>query len=250
MQQRAVAVLRAQLWTAAPGVPRRIGRHCYIENRQGDPTEFSLAMQTSPWHFYDAEQRILTIEDIAALVRPGLKDPVKSVKLIGSWTGVAPDAGGRSLAQKLSQALDGFPVNGMDGFLWVRKDGSLRTTRQAFTLRTTSGAYRLKPGADVMAALTSGWLVAAHDHFAKTKDAEGLRRAAAGWDMFALCPERALATYETAATLGDTVAAYNAAILRLERHAKGDRKAARKWLEKAAQRGDAKARERLGLVWK
>lgn len=217
----------------------------YLERYPDDPSELSVALQTSPWHFYDAQQRILTAEELAALLRPQLKEPVKTVRLIGSWTGVAPHTGGQSLAQKLSLALDGFPVEGMDGFLWVDKDGGLRTTHQAATLRSVSAPYRVKPGSEVMAALTSGYLVDGYAHFAEKKDAKGLRLAALGWEVFVLCPERALATYEAAAALGDALAAYNAALLLAERNAPGDTEAARRWLEKAAQQGDSKAQAEL-----
>lgn len=220
----------------------------YLEHYPDSPDELSVALQNSPWHFYDAEQRILTVEEFAALLRPKLKEPVETVRLIGSWTGVAPRAGGQSLAQKLSQALDGFPVEGMDGFLWVNKDGGLRTTHQAATLRSVSAPYRLKPGAEVMVALTSGYLVDGYAHFAEKKDAEGLRLAAVGWDMFLLCPQRALEAYEASAALGNALSAYNAAMLLFERNEHGDKEAARNWLEKAAQAGDSKAQARLQVL--
>lgn len=220
----------------------------YIQNYPNDPTELSAAMQTSPWHIYDAKQRILSVEEFAATLRPMLKAPIKKVRLIGSWTGVAPHKGGKSLAQKLSQALDGFPVEGMDGFLWVNKDGGLRTTHQAFTLRTISAPYRVKPGTEVMAALASGYLVDNYAHFDEKKDAEGLRLAGLGWDIFVLCPQRALEAYEASAALGNALSAYNAAMLLFERNEHGDKEAGRKWLEKAAQLGDSKAQARLQLL--
>ena len=33
-----------------------------------------------------------------------------------------------------------IPVDGQDGFLWIDKDGGLRTTQQAYTLRKAAGA--------------------------------------------------------------------------------------------------------------
>jgi hypothetical protein len=99
----------------------------YSEAAKDDPSLLSISMQSSPWHFYDNDMRILTVEELAEMVRPTIRK-VKRIALIASWTGVAPNPNGKSLAQKLSDLLDGFPVNGMDGFVWIVKDGSVRTT--------------------------------------------------------------------------------------------------------------------------
>ncbi|MGD1075224.1 MAG: hypothetical protein ABR903_03980, partial [Thermodesulfovibrionales bacterium] len=60
---------------------------------------------------------------------------MKRIDLIASWTGVAPDRDGKSLAQKLSDVLNGLPVSGKDGFVWIAKNGAVRTTHQAFTVQ-------------------------------------------------------------------------------------------------------------------
>lgn len=74
-----------------------------------------------------------------------------------------------------------------------------------------------------------------------------LTRAAAGWDVFFLCPDKALAGFENAATKGSAIAAYNAALMRLERSLEGDRAAAISLLERAAMLGDATSRALLNV---
>lgn len=69
--------------------------------------------------------------------------------------------------------------------------------------------------------------------------------AAAGWDLFFLCPEKMLAGFERAAAHGSAIAAYSAALMRLERDADGDREAAPALLERGAALGDDKSRSRL-----
>lgn len=70
-------------------------------------------------------------------------------------------------------------------------------------------------------------------------------RAAAGWDVFFLCPDKALAGFERAAAKGSAIAAYNAALMRLERGREGDRTAALALLERGVALGDAKSKARL-----
>lgn len=69
--------------------------------------------------------------------------------------------------------------------------------------------------------------------------------AAAGQELFFLCPDKALAGYERAAAKGSAVAAYNAALMRLER---GERAAALTLFERGAALGDAKSRTRLDAI--
>lgn len=217
----------------------------YIGRVRKDKTEVTAVAMASPWHLYDGDMRIIGVEELADKVRPLLVDPVARVRLIGSWTGVAPDKNRKSLAEQLSAALDGFPVSGMDGFLWISKDGRMRTTQQAFTIKDGIGPYGVPKGADILVSLVSGWPSEVQDFFIENKDADGVMRAGAGWEIFNLCPERALATYEIAAEMGDAIAAYNAAIIRLERNAEGDRQAALALLTQATARGDEKSRLRL-----
>ncbi len=75
------------------------------------PDVFTIGVQTSPWRMYDAEGRILTIEEVAAAVRAGRSDNDGRVHLAGSWTSAQPDGSGETLAPRLSVALDGFPVD-------------------------------------------------------------------------------------------------------------------------------------------
>ncbi len=210
-----------------------------------DPAALNIFLHASPWRFYDPEMRILTVEDLAKTVQPYRKKGVRRVVLKASWSGVAPGPAEKSLASRLSEALGGMPVEGQDGFLWLTADGSLRTTRQAVSLMAGSGAYRIKAGNDVMAALAAGWPATVEDSLRQARDASGLLRAAAGSDIFFLCPERARELFEEAAALGNAIAAYTAALMRLERGASGDRDTALAYLAQAAWAGDRPARERL-----
>lgn len=218
--------------------------HEYLEKVPDDDALLTIAMQTSPWRIYDAEMRIVTVEEMAETARSYGKG-IERVQLIGSWTAVAPEQDGRALAGKLSDALDGLPVEGMDGFLWVSKDGGLRTTHQAFTIREGGGPYVIRKGDEVMASLVAGWPSYLENHFVNTRDALGVRRAGAGWDTFFLCPDRALQAFEVAAGMSDPIAAYNAALMRLERGDEGDTQAAMTLLSQAAELGDSKSRAKL-----
>ena len=218
--------------------------HPYFEAVPDDPTVMTVALQSSPWRLYDGDMRILTIEELAEVVR-GSRDATETrVELIGSWTGVSPSPGVPSLADRLSKALDGFPVRGEDGFLWVKADGTRRTTRQAYTAREGAGSYYVPKGGEVMTALAGGWPAFVEDRIPDDQP-ELLMRAAAGWDMFFLCPDKALAGFERAATKGSAIAAYNAAVMRLERSGEANRAAALVLLERGATLGDAKSKARL-----
>ena len=218
--------------------------HEYMDVVPDSDALFTIGLQSSPWRLYDGQMRILTVDDVADVVRPELDGKVERVELIGSWTGVSPEPGGPSLADRVSKALNGFPVKGEDGFLWLAKDGTRRTTRQAFTTREGAGSYYLPKGNEVFVPLVAGWPAFVEDQIPED-DAELLMRAAVGWDVFFLCPDRALAGFERAAAKGSAIAAYNAALMRLERDADGDRLAALALLERGVVLGDAKSRARL-----
>jgi TPR repeat protein len=209
-----------------------------------DNTVYGINMQASPWHLYDSSMRILTVEDVAEIVKPQLGPDVKRIVLFASWTGVSPDPNGKSLAQKLSDLI-GLPVSGMDGFLWLAKDGAARTTHQAFTMKRLKYPYMVHPGDEVMVSLAAGWFIEFEEDYVKEKNAEGILRAGAGWDIFVLCPERALQSFEAAAKLSNPIAAYNAALIRLERNKDGDLETATKLLKQAAALGDEKAQALL-----
>ena len=209
------------------------------------PDVLTVGVQASPWRIYDADLRILDVAALAKRLRPHLKSPVTSVELQASWTGIAPDKAHKSLAVRLSTALGGYPVRGMDGFVWFRKDGSVRTTRQAFSVRDGAGSYSVRDGDDVMAALAVGWPAFVEDRIANDGNAKYLMQAGVGWDVFFLCPEHALATFERAGRMGNAIAAYNAAMMRIERGEKDDKAAAIQLLSQAAARGDVKSREAL-----
>lgn len=90
----------------------------------------------------------------------------------------------------------------------------------------------------------AGWPAYVQDRIPEN-DADLLMRAAAGWDVFFLCPDKALAGFEHAAAQGSAIAAYNAALMRLERGADGDHAFALALLERGVALGDAKSRARL-----
>lgn len=100
-------------------------------------------------------------------------------------------------------------------------------------------------GDEVMVSLAAGWYTEVEDAIVKRKDADALMHAGAGWDIYGLCPDRALKTFEAAAKMSNSIAAYDAAVMRLERNGKGDMEAARALLSQAAEAGDGKAKEKL-----
>lgn len=204
------------------------------------PHVFTIGLQTSPWRMYDGEGRILLVEEMAAAIRADRQDH-KRVHLVGSWTAARPDGGRDTLANRLSSALDGLPVDGTDGFLWLNQNGQIRTTQQAISLRG-SGPYEVPVGADVMMAMVPGALVGHEDHFFQTADAEGLLQAAIGQDVFVLCPQRALAAFERAAELGSAIGAYNAGLMHAEA---GNTQEAATWLARAVSLGEPKAASAL-----
>lgn len=228
-------------------IPASMALYEYAAAVPDDPTIFTICMHASPWHMYDGEYRILSLAELAEMIRPRLEKDHGKIVLIASWTGVAPERTGTSIAGKLSKLLKGFPVQGMDGFVWLTKDGTVRTTRQAFTGKPQC-PYGVRKGEDVMASLVAGWPVEYEEHYVKAGDAEGLLRAGAGWDIYMLCPEKALKAFERAATLANPIAAYNAAVMRLERGKPGDLRAAKVLLGKAAALGDQKSRALLRTV--
>lgn len=216
----------------------------YTEAAKDDPSLLSISMNASPWHLYDGDMRILTIEELAAMVKPNIGNGVKRVVLVASWTAVPPDVNSNSIAQKLSHLLNDFPVSGMDGFVWIAKDGTVRTTRQAFTIKQTC-PYGIHPGDEVMVSLVAGWPIEFEENYIKKGDSDGIMRAGAGWDIYMLCPDKALQLFEAAAKLSNPIAAYNAALIHLERGKKTDLDAAIALLSQAAALGDKKAQDRV-----
>lgn len=201
------------------------------------PGEFSVAVQSSPWRMYDGDGRILTVEELASVIRAKRPDSDRRVRLVGSWTSARPDGAGRTLAQRLSTALDGFPVDGMDGFLWVSPTGGLRTTHQAFSI-WKAGVYSIEQGAEALVPLVPGAMAQFAGMFAEQGNARGVIEAGVGHDVFMLCPEGALSAFERAGEMGDAIGAYNAGLMHLDA---GDRKQAITWLEKASALGEKKA---------
>jgi len=209
-----------------------------------DPAHLNMFVHASPWRFYDPDFRILTAGELAATIKPWIAQGVKRVQLVASWSGVRPEPGTPSLAEQVGKALGDTPVSGADGFLWIAPGGNLRTTRQAGTVMQ-GGRYLVAQGDEVFVSLGVGWPANFFDEFARDKNAEGVLRAAAGWDLYMLCPDRALQAFEYGARLNHPIAAYNAALMRLDRSQPGDVEAATALLSRAANTGDARARARL-----
>lgn len=200
------------------------------------PGVFTIGVRTSPWRMYDGEGRILTVEEVAALVREQRLEKAR-VHLVGSWTAARPDGTGDTLAQRLSDALDGLPVDGTDGFLWLSPDGGMRTTRQALSV-WKSGPYSVEMGDDVLVSLVPGAMVQFEDRFAEEGIPAGVIEAGIGYDVFMLCQESALAAFERAAEMGSAIGAYNAGLMHASN---GSVERAVGWFEMAASMGDAKA---------
>lgn len=221
--------------------------HKYMQAVPDDgPETLSIALHGSPWHLYDGDYHILGMDELTSMVRQqGSK--IKQVVLVASWSGTAPDPHTKSLAQKLSAALGGMPVIGQDGFVWVSREGVITTTRQAFTGRI-SGPYWVGQNDKVMASLVAGWVFGMEAALAKEPDGYGQMRIGAANDIFMLCPEGALKAYDAAAKLKNPVAAFNAAIMRLERGKPGDAAAATVLLKQSAALGDQKAKAKLASL--
>jgi len=220
-------------------VPGTAAVHAYAEAYPDTDAELSVALTSSPWHFYDPEGRILSVAELVALLQPHVKPATKQVMLLASWAG----GGEAPLAPQVADGL-GLPVQAPDGFLWLAADGSTRITKQAYTVRR-SGFYQVVEGEDVMVALTYGWAVGMEDRFIADNNPRLLRDAAIGWEVFQLCREKSLAGFELAARHGDAVSAYNAAIMRLEADSEEERAAALALLERAVELGDEKSRTLL-----
>jgi len=230
-------------------IPADKAAYEYTESAKSDPSELRISLHGSPWHLYDQDLRILTIEELSEIAKPQLRDGVKRIVLVASWSGVSPDHNSKSLAQKLSDLLGGFPVSGMDGFVWIAKDGSVRTTHQAFTI-VHPCPYGVHPGDEVMVSRVVGWPLEFEEDYVKKKDSEGIMRAGVGWDVYLLCPDRALQSFEAAAKLSSLTATYNAALMHLECGGEGDFKAATSLLSRAAAHGDKKAEAKLQKLTK
>jgi hypothetical protein len=217
----------------------------YFDAQPEVPGVLTVGSQSSPWRVYGPDGRIATVDEFAAMLRKGMGPDDKSVALYMSWSGVSPAPGVPSLAERLSKAM-GLPVTGMDGFLWIDHAGKMRTTHQAFTVRRDGGPYGVKQGAEVLVPLAVGWAAGAEDKVPDNADL--LLAAATGWDVFMLCPDKALAGFEAAANKGSAIGAYNAGLMHLERAAPGDLEQARTWFERGAARGDAKSAEQAAKL--
>lgn len=226
---------------------RAVGEYAEKIDGSDDPAVLNLIGDASPWRFYDGDARIITVDEMAGLIKPQLGKSIKRVALVASWSAVRPDPHTPSLKERIAKALGGFPVTGADGFLWFARDGKIRTTRQVATIML-GGRYEIAEGGEVFVSLATGWPAHFVESLVKEKNADGILRAGAGLDVYMLCPERALQAFEYAAQLGQPIAAYNAALMRLERGAPGDLEAAKALLTRASNAGDQKAQKHLQLL--
>ena len=220
----------------------------YSEAMPDDPAVISLSAQGSPWRIYGPDMRILTLDFLAKAVRGAPGKGENKLVLVTSWSGVAPSAGVPSLADQLSKALDGFPVECQDGFVWLSPEGRTRTTQQAYSVRKGAGSYEVAPDQEVFVPLAAGWasqVVATAD---EPVEPVLVLLAGVGWDAFSLCPTRALEMFERAGNLGLPIGAFNAAQMLLARGREGDREAALQWLHKAAAAGDEPSAEQLASL--
>jgi hypothetical protein len=221
--------------------------YAYAEYKDEDATRFSVAIAGNPWRLYDGDYRILTVEELAGMIRSHPEfGAAKTVELRASWSGVRPKGSTSTLSERLSQALGGFPVEGSDGFLWAGPKDHSRSSRQAFT--AYPNVYYVREGDEVMVSAAAAIAPAFGEYLIKKDPALGYRRVGASTDIFLLCPDKALEAYESAAAHGDAIGAYNAALMRLELNGLGDREAAIALLKKAAARGDAKSADQLRKV--
>jgi hypothetical protein len=225
-------------------LPAHEAVYAYQGRGARDDDAVSINAHASPWRIYDGDYRILTIEEVAALLRPALTKGAKRVILNTSWSAVRPEPNVPSLAERLSRTLKGVSVRGADGFLWVSADGTRRTTRQAMTIRQ-SGPYWIAKGAEVMVSAVAGWPLDRVDQYIAKRDGPLVMRAGAAADIFSMCPDRALELFEIAAQMGEPIAAYNAALMHLDNGSADRTRAAKALLSQATKSGDQKAAERL-----
>jgi hypothetical protein len=220
----------------------------YLKKVRGndEKTAMNFFAHGSPWRMYDQEMRIVTPAEVAEHVQKSVDKGAKRVQLLSSWSGIAP-AGGESLAQRVGALVKGAPVDGIDGFLWVTPSGALRTTRQATTVHK-DGPYNVLPEHPVMVSAIPGILLPLERDFIREKNADGLMRDGAAYDIYQLCPAKALRAFERAAGFGSLIAAYNAALMRLERNNAVDKDRAIKLLSLAAMGADRKAQKKLDEI--
>lgn len=213
---------------------------------KNNKTVVSNMFHASPWRAYGADLRILTVADIAEVTREflGKEKQVTKVELLASWSGVRPAPDKPSIAEQLSRELKGFPVTGSEGFLWLNSKGEARVTRQAFTVQNGID-YQVARDGEVMVSGAIGWATHVYESMRAEKDAKGLLLAGVAWDAFGLCPEKALQAFEESAALGNPVAAYNAALMRIERATPQEMERASKLLAGAAKLGDARSAKEL-----
>jgi TPR repeat protein len=100
-----------------------------------------------------------------------------------------------------------------------------------------------------MVSLASARAIFSQDQIIAAKDGLGVLQIAIGMEAYLLCPESAVEYYVMAAQLGNQIAMYNLAMIKLEANTKEGKEQAIEWLQKAANLGDSKAKQvRLELT--
>lgn len=209
--------------------------------RDDDPYTLSLLMRASPWHVFDADERIMQLDDLKQTINSMLKPGMTKIELAASWT--ATSRGGQlpSVVQQLSAAYPALTFSGVDGFAWITPNGKIYGTKQAFSIMAGhSYPYEVNSAQDIMLSFIDGLVLNFNfkQEALEKKQADALLTIAVAEESFGLCIDTALDTYVQAAQMGNTIAAYNAAVIYKER---GETAQAREWLQQAAKQGDQPA---------
>lgn len=213
--------------------------------RDDDPRTLSLLMRASPWHVFDADYRIMQLDDLKQMIKSQLKPGMTQVELAASWTASKTMKNKPPMVQQLASAYPALKFSGVDGFAWITPKGKIYGTKQAFSLMNGHGyPYQVNASQDIMLGFIDG--VALSFDFKKeaikNRHADDLLAIAMAEESFGLCLDTALDTYVEAAKLGSNIAAYNAAMLYLDQ---GKTAEAQTWLQLAAKRGDQPAAKLL-----
>ncbi len=204
---------------------------------------YTIGVHASPWRLYDGDGRILTPHGLAQLMR---SDPdlslTKTIRLAASWSAGGWPEASPPLAQQLSNELR-RPVEGVSGFLWWGPSGPGEVTYQTST--SFMYPYRARRGEAVMASATVALSDAVLAEAERHPTGKDFRWIGVSDDVFLIRPEVALGHFRRAAELGDSVGAYDAALILLGKGAKDGTAEARRLLEQASAAGDKPSQDLL-----
>lgn len=228
-------------------VPANEALNNYLDKIEYDDI-FTVALKSSPWRLYANDGHILSVQELANMIRPKLKTMHKkhSVKLIASWSDTnSSNKNFISLSKRLSKALDNFPVSGVDGFLWVDYKGKIHSTKQAITTWKNFIVYEVKKKGDILVPMIDGQFISKEKYFIDHKSGIGMLHVGIGYDTFLLCSKKALKAFELSAKFNNPIGAYNAAIMHIEKGKYSDIEIAKELLTKAYNLGYTKAKHKL-----